>query len=310
MTTALYTHHSSLDHDTSPGHPERTERIATVYAALDGAGFAGLERREAPAASAGELGRAHRGDYVARTLDQVPAAGFSRLDPDTVISPGSGAAALHAAGAIIAAVDDVVAGNADNAFCAVRPPGHHADAGRAMGFCLFNNVAVGTMHARHAHGLQRVAIVDFDVHHGNGTQAMFENDPDTLFASTHQYPHYPGTGAAGETGVGNVFNAPLAAGAGGGEFRAAMEERILPALRRFAPAIVFVSAGFDAHARDPLASLNFEEADYEWATRKLMEIADEFSGGRLVSTLEGGYDLEALGSSVQAHVGALMAARR
>lgn len=306
MTTGLYTHPSSLDHDTSPGHPERIERIATVYATLDGAGFAALRRREAPPASVGELGRVHRGDYVTHTLERIPAAGFSRLDPDTVVSPGSGTAALHAAGAMIAAVDDVVAGHADNAFCAVRPPGHHAEAGRGMGFCLFNNVAVGAMHARHVHGLQRIAIVDFDVHHGNGTQAMFESDPDTLFASTHQYPHYPGTGAAGETGVGNVFNAPLAASSGGAEFRAAMEERILPALRGFAPAIVFVSAGFDAHARDPLASLNFEEADYEWATRKLMEVADEFSGGRLVSTLEGGYDLEALGNSVQAHVGALM----
>ncbi len=308
MTTALYTHPSSLEHDTSPGHPERIERIAAVNAALGGGGFAALDRRDAPAAPTDALGRIHDGGYVARALERIPAEGYARLDPDTVVSPGSGAAALHAAGAMIAAVDAVVAGDAGNAFCAVRPPGHHAEPGRGMGFCLFNNVAAGAAHARGAHGLRKIAIVDFDVHHGNGTQAMFETDPDTLFASSHQYPHYPGTGAAGETGVGNVVNAPLDPGTGGREFRAAVEGRILPALRAFAPEILLVSAGFDAHARDPLASLNLEEEDFEWATRRLMETADEFCGGRLVSTLEGGYDLEALAGSVQAHVGALMAA--
>jgi acetoin utilization deacetylase AcuC-like enzyme len=308
MTTALYTHESSLRHDTSPGHPEKIARIETVYAALSGDSYSALDRREAPLATVDQLSRVHNGDYVKLIMDNIPEEGYARLDADTIVSPGSGEAALRAAGAIIAAVDDVVAGKIDNAFCAVRPPGHHAEPERGMGFCLFNNVAIGAMHARAAHGLQRVAIVDFDVHHGNGTQAMFERDADTLFASSHQFPHYPGTGAASETGVGNVFNAPLAAGAGGTEFRDAMERTILPALRAFRPEFVFVSAGFDAHARDPLASLRFEEPDFEWATLKLKEIAGEFANGRLVSTLEGGYDLEALGNSARAHVDALMAA--
>ena len=306
MTTALFTHASSLEHDTSPGHPERIARIEAVNDALAGDSYAALARREAPLATKEQLQRVHVGGYVDLVLDNIPEDGYARLDADTVLSPGSGEAGLRAAGAIIAAVDEVVSGNADNAFCAVRPPGHHAEPERGMGFCLFNNVAVGAMHARAAHGLQKIAIVDFDVHHGNGTQAMFENDPDTLFASTHQYPHYPGTGGADETGVGNIFNAPLSANSGGAEFRAAMEEKILPALRDFKPDMVFVSAGFDAHARDPLASLNFEERDFEWATGKLLDIAAEFSGGRLVSTMEGGYDLEALANSVEAHTGALM----
>ena len=306
MTTFVYTHPSSLDHDTGAGHPERTARIETVYAALAGDSYASLERREARRASLDDLARVHESGYVRRSLDGMPASGRARVDPDTVVSPGSGEAALRAAGAVIDAVDEVASGNAGNAFCAVRPPGHHAEAGRGMGFCLFNNVAVGAMHARAAHGLRKVAIVDFDVHHGNGTQAMFAGDPGTLFASTHQYPHYPGTGAADETGVGNVFNAPLGAGSGGAEFRAAMDDWILPALRAFAPQMLLVSAGFDAHARDPLASLNLEERDFEWATRKLLDVAEEFADGRLVSTLEGGYDLQALGDSVQAHVGALM----
>ena len=308
MTTALYTHASSAQHDTGAGHPERIARIEAVNKALSGDSWSGLVRSDAPLATKEQLKRVHEGGYVDLVLDNIPVDGYVRLDPDTVLSPGTGEAALRAAGAIIAAVDDVVAGTADNAFCAVRPPGHHAEPKRGMGFCLFNNVAIGAMHARAAHGLKRIAIVDFDVHHGNGTQAMFEGDADTLFASTHQFPHYPGTGAASETGVGNIFNAPLAANAGGAEFRAAMEENILPALRAFAPEIVFVSAGFDAHARDPLASLRFEEIDFEWATRKLVEIAQEHASGRLVSTLEGGYDLEALANSVEAHAGALMGA--
>jgi acetoin utilization deacetylase AcuC-like enzyme len=308
MTTALYTHASSAGHDTGAGHPERIARIEAVNAALSGESWSGLVRSEAPLATTEQLKRVHEGGYVDLVLDNIPVDGYTRLDPDTVLSPGTGEAALRAAGAIIAEVDDVVAGSADNAFCAVRPPGHHAEPKRGMGFCLFNNVAIGAMHARAAHGLKKVAIVDFDVHHGNGTQAMFQADADTLFASTHQFPHYPGTGAASETGVGNVFNAPLAANTGGAEFRAAMEDKILPALRAFRPEIVFVSAGFDAHARDPLASLRFEEIDFEWATRKLVEIAQEHASGRLVSTLEGGYDLEALANSVQAHAGALMGA--
>ncbi len=307
MTTALYTHASSAEHDTGEGHPERIERIEAVNAALSGESWAALRRSDAPRATPDQLKRVHVGGYVDLVLDNIPEQGYARLDADTVLSPGTGEAALRAAGAIIAAVDDVVAGTADNAFCAVRPPGHHAEPQRGMGFCLFNNVAIGAMHARAVHGLKKIAIVDFDVHHGNGTQAMFEGDPDTLFASTHQFPHYPGTGAASETGVGNVFNSPLAANAGGAEFRAAMENSILPALRAFAPEFIFVSAGFDAHARDPLASLRFEEMDFEWATQMLLDIAGEHASGRLVSTLEGGYDLEALANSVQAHAGALVA---
>ncbi len=308
MTTALYTHPSSLEHDTGPGHPEKIARIEAVYAALSGDSYRALDRREAQPATLDQLSRVHRGEYVRTILENIPEEGYARLDADTIVSPGSGEAALCAAGAIVAAVDDIVAGTIDNAFCAVRPPGHHAEPDRGMGFCLFNNVAVGAMQARAAHGLKRVAIVDFDVHHGNGTQAMFENDADTLFASSHQFPHYPGTGAANETGVGNIFNAPLAAGAGSAEFRDAMERTILPAVRAFKPEFVFVSAGFDAHARDPLASLRFEDRDFEWATVKLKEVAEEFAAGRLVSTLEGGYDLDALGTSVQAHVNALMVA--
>lgn len=306
MTTALYTHPSSLEHDTGAGHPERIARIEAVNEALAGASWSALIRHDAPLATGYQLKRVHDGRYVDLVLDNIPEEGLARLDADTVLSPGTGDAALHAAGAIIAAVDAVAGGDADNAFCAVRPPGHHAEPRRGMGFCLFNNVAIGALHARAVHKLQRVAIFDFDVHHGNGTQAVFETDPNTLFASSHQYPHYPGTGATAETGVGNIFNVPLDANAGGMEFRAAMENQILPAARAFGPDIVFISAGFDAHARDPLASLRFEEEDFEWATAQLKDIAGEFAEGRLVSTLEGGYDLKALGNSVQAHVSALM----
>ncbi len=220
----------------------------------------------------------------------------------------SGEAALRAAGAVCAAVDAVVGGAARNAFCAVRPPGHHAERARAMGFCLFNNVAIGAAHARAVHGLDRVAVVDFDVHHGNGTQAIFAADADLFFASTHQYPFYPGTGGRDETGVGNIVNVPLAAGSGSDEFRQAMTGEILPALRGFAPDMVCVSAGFDAHVDDPLAQLRFTEDDYDWATREIAKAADECCDGRLVSTLEGGYDLAALGRSCATHVRALMAA--
>jgi acetoin utilization deacetylase AcuC-like enzyme len=229
-----------------------------------------------------------------------------RIDPETVMSPASGEAALHAVGATVAAVDAVMAGEAANAFCAVRPPGHHATPARGMGFCLFNNIAIAAAHVRTMHGVGKVAIVDFDVHHGNGTQDAFESEPSVLFASTHEYPLYPGTGAATERGVGNIFNVPLASGSGSVEFRAAMERVILPALRAFRPEFLLVSAGFDAHVRDPLASLRFEDADYAWVTARLVEIAGEFCQGRMVSTLEGGYDLTALGSSVAAHICELM----
>jgi acetoin utilization deacetylase AcuC-like enzyme len=306
MTTFLFTHPSAQQHDTGPGHPEHAGRIAAVLAALDGPAFAALHRREAPPAAREALHLVHHAAYVEDLLAAVPSEGLARIDADTVLSPASGEAALHGAGAVVAAVDAVLGGDAANAFCAVRPPGHHAEPGRGMGFCLFNNVAIGAAHARAAHGLDRVAIVDFDVHHGNGTQAAFAAEPSVLFASTHEYPLYPGTGAADERGVGNIFNAPLAPRSGSAEFRAAMQGVILPALREFAPELILISAGFDAHRDDPLATLRFETADYAWVTGVLGDIAAAFCAGRMVATLEGGYDLDALGACVAAHVGALM----
>jgi acetoin utilization deacetylase AcuC-like enzyme len=302
----LFTHPSSEEHDTGEGHPERADRIRAVREILGGAGFDALERREAPRAELDHIVRVHREHYVDAVLDAVPAEGIAMLDEDTAISPASGEAALRAVGAMVAAVDAVVAGEAKTAFCAVRPPGHHAEPARGMGFCLFNNVAIGAAYARAAHGLARVAVVDFDVHHGNGTQAAFQRDPSVLFASTHQFPLFPGTGAADERGVGNIYNVPLAPGSGSTEFRAGMEDIVLPALEAFAPELVLVSAGFDAHARDPLAALKLEEEDFAWITAKLVDIAGECCNGRIVSTLEGGYDLEALANSVAAHVGELL----
>jgi len=290
-----------------PGHPERPARLQAILAALEAERFQYLERAEAPLATREQLCRVHPQGYVQSILQSVPAAGLFALDPDTTLSPGSGEAALRAAGAVCAAVDAVVAGEVANAFCAVRPPGHHAEPGTAMGFCLFNNVAVGALQARAVHGLRRVAVVDFDVHHGNGTQAMFEGDPEAFYASTHQMPLYPGTGAASETGLGNICNAPLPPYAGSEEFRTAMESRILPALDRFRPDFLLISAGFDAHRADPLANLELEEEDFVWATDRLLAIADRHAGGRVVSTLEGGYDLDALAASAAAHVLALMA---
>ncbi len=306
MTTLLYSHAISAEHDTGPGHPERPDRIRAVIEALGAPAFDRLVRREAPRAEPGPIGRVHPEGFVERLLAAVPEEGLVRIDADTVVSPASGEAALRACGALIAAVDAVVAGEAETAFCAVRPPGHHAEPGRSMGFCLFNNVAVAAAHARAEHGLDKIAVVDFDVHHGNGTQAAFEHDKALFFASTHEYPLYPGTGAASETGVGNIFNLPLASGSGSKEFRTAVAEHILPALRDFRPELILVSAGFDGHERDPLATLRLVEADYAWVTREIREIAGELCGGRVISTLEGGYDLEALAASVTAHVLELM----
>jgi acetoin utilization deacetylase AcuC-like enzyme len=308
MSTQLYTHAVFLDHDTGPGHPERADRLRAVLQALEDGAFANLDRREAPRAEREQLLSVHAEAYVDAVLANVPTEGRVHLDPDTVMSPGSGEAALRAAGAVCAAVDAVMTGQAENAFCAVRPPGHHAEATRAMGFCLFNNVAVAALHGRARHGIERVAVVDFDVHHGNGTQHMFEADAGLFFASTHQSPFYPGTGSADERGVGNIFNVPLSAFSGSAEFRAAMEGTILPALRAFAPELLLISAGFDAHTNDPLAQLNFVEEDYAWVTRELLAVAKEHCQGRTVSTLEGGYDLAALGASAAAHVAALLAA--
>ena len=308
MATLLYTHPACLDHRPGSNHPETPARVSAVLDALSGPGFADLARREAPLAALEDIARVHDRDYVDAVLAAVPNNGRAFLDPDTALSPGSGEAALRAAGALIAAVEAVIAGEAANAFCAVRPPGHHAEQGRAMGFCLFNNVAIGGLFARERGGCRRVAVVDFDVHHGNGTQATFAADPELFFASTHQWPFYPGTGGADEIGLGNLVNVPLAAGAGSAEFRGAMRERILPALDRFAPDFLLISAGFDAHADDPLGGLRLADADYAWVTEELCGVAQRHGRGRVVATLEGGYDMAALGRCAAAHVAALMAA--
>ena len=306
MTTLLYAHPACLEHDPGRHHPESAARLRAVFDTLADPEFARLERREAPEATLEDLLRVHPRAHVERLLRSVPKSGHVGIDADTILSPASGAAALRAAGAVVAAVDAVAAREADNAFCAVRPPGHHAEPDRAMGFCLFNNIAIGALRARAAHNLHRIAVIDFDVHHGNGTQAAFEADSGLFYASTHQSPLYPGTGSASETGVGNIVNAPLRPMAGSREFRAAMSGHILPALDAFRPELMLISAGFDAHRSDPLAQLMLDEADYTWVTERLVEIADRHAGGRLVSALEGGYDLPALGASVAAHVRVLM----
>ncbi len=306
MTTFLYTHPACLEHDPGRHHPESPARLRAVLAALDDPEFARLERREAPEAALDDLLRVHPRRHVERILGAVPKSGHVGIDADTILSPASGAAALRAAGAVVAAVDAVVSKEADNAFCAVRPPGHHAEPQKAMGFCLFNNAAIGALRAREVHGLARVAVVDFDVHHGNGTQAAFETDGSLFYASTHQYPLYPGTGAASETGVGNIVNVPLRPMSGSSQFRLGMTQRILPALDTFRPDLMLVSAGFDAHKNDPLAQLLLDEDDYTWVTEKLLEIAYRHANGRFIATLEGGYDLAALGASVAAHIRVLM----
>lgn len=307
MTTRLYTHAACLDHDPGRLHPERPARLQAVLAALEGPDFAALERLEAPRAKRAQIGRVHDLDYVDMLLAAVPDVGRADLDADTTLSAGSGEAALRAAGAVCAAVAAAVRGEAKNAFCAVRPPGHHAEAAQAMGFCLFNNVAVGAAEAI-AQGLDRVAIIDFDVHHGNGTQAAFADDADLMYVSTHQWPLYPGTGSPAERGLGNIHNVTLPPQAGSHEFRHAYDARLLPALEDFRPELVLISAGFDAHSHDPLANLELGDDDYRWVTDELVWIADRHAKGRVVSTLEGGYNLAALARSARLHVRALMRA--
>ena len=307
MVTLLYSHEACFDHDTGQGHPERPARLKAVLSALGEEEFKALERREPPLASREQIARVHSEAYYDQVLAAIPEHGQRGLDADTIVSPGSREAALRAAGAVCAAVDAVMSGEARNAFCAVRPPGHHAEPERAMGFCLFNSVAVGALQARAVHRANRVAVVDFDVHHGNGTQAMFWDDPDLLFASTHQMPLYPGTGSPAETGcANNILNLPLHPMTGSAEFRAAMSQTLLPRLAKFQPDLILISAGFDAHDRDPLANLRFQEEDFGWATTEIMRVADSACGGRVVSTLEGGYDLDALAVSAAAHVRALL----
>lgn len=306
MATLYLTHKDFLEHDTGTGHPERSDRLRAVAAALDHDLFSDLIREEPPMGDMAAVAAVHPNSYIEAIEEAVPEDGLVRVDADTVLSPKSLTAVMRAVGAGMAAVDQVVEGKVTNAFCGVRPPGHHAEPQRAMGFCIFNIIAVAALHARAKHGAERVAVVDFDVHHGNGTQAMFWSDKDLYYGSTHQMPLFPGTGALGETGVGNIFNAPLSPGDDGDQFREAFETRILPSLDSFSPDMVLISAGFDAHRRDPLANIGLVEEDFAWATRKIGELAEKRSGRRVVSILEGGYDLEGLAKSVAVHVNVLM----
>ncbi|PHS26732.1 MAG: acetoin utilization protein [Robiginitomaculum sp.] len=305
MKTALFSHTDCLKHVEIPGHAEQRARLTAVLDALRAADLNLLEQ-DAPLAKREDLLRVHNKGYVDQILDNVPLEGWKQLDPDTAQSPGSALAALRAAGAVIAAVDGVVAGDFKRAFCAVRPPGHHARPGTAMGFCLFNSVAIAAKYARDVHGLARVAVVDFDVHHGNGTQEMFWDEPGLFYASIHQEGFYPGTGKADERGKrGRIINAPLPAGTDGAGWRQAYEDHIHPALQGFAPELVLLSTGFDGHRDDPLAQFNLRSADFAWITDKLVDLAKETANGRVVSVLEGGYDLAALGRCCAAHVRAL-----
>ncbi len=307
MPTLLITHPASLNHLNGTGHPERPDRIRAIESILEQEKFQSLVREQAPLAALETAALCHPMDYILEIKNAVPKEGLVQLDADTSMSPGSFEAALRAIGGTTLAVDEVVGKKAANAFVAHRPPGHHAETVRPMGFCIFNQAAIAARYAQKKHGLHRVAVVDFDVHHGNGTQEIFWKDPTLMYCSTHQMPLYPGTGAANERGEhDNIVNAPLRAGDGGEQFKAAMETRILPRLAAFGPELIVISAGFDAHKRDPLANLQFVEEDFAWVTRKIMEVADKTAQGRVVSVLEGGYDLEGLSKSAAAHVIALM----
>jgi len=306
MTTRLYTHPIYLEHLTPPGHPERPDRLRAIERVLEDERFSYLERVEPPMGDEVVILYAHPESYIEKIRRAIPEEGLARIDSDTSASPKSWEAALTAVGAATAAVDDVFTGQADNVFVASRPPGHHAEKTTAMGFCLFNNAAIAARHAQKKHGAERVAIVDWDVHHGNGTQDIFWDDSTVLYCSTHQMPLYPGTGAKDETGAGNIVNAPLSPNTGSETFREAFRSRVLPALDDFRPDLIIISAGFDAHHRDPLAEINLTEADFDWATGEVMERADRFASNRLVSLLEGGYDLHGLAFSVAAHVRRLM----
>ena len=299
MTTALISHPDCAEHVTPAGHPEQVARLAAVLDALEGMP---LLRVKAPLAAEDDLLRAHPQAHIDAIRAAAPTQGWRSLDADTHMSPGTLTAAYRAAGGVVRAVDMVLGGEAGNAFVAARPPGHHAERATAMGFCFFGSVAIGAKHALDHHGLERVAIVDFDVHHGNGTQDLVEDDPRILFCSTHQSPLYPGTGAAHEVGVDNVLNVPLPEGTGSKGFRDAMARLVLPRVDAFAPELIIISAGFDAHKADPLAGMNLTEADFAWVTGRLCDLADTHCAGRVVSSLEGGYDLAALGASAAAHV--------
>ena len=299
MTTALISHDDCLDHVTPSGHPEQVARLDAVLGAL---ADMDLLRVKAPLAAEDDLLRAHPKSHIDAIRTAAPTQGWRSLDADTHMSAGTLTAAYRAAGGVVRAVDVVMGGEAVNAFAAVRPPGHHAERQTAMGFCFFGNVVIGAKHALDHHGLDRVAIVDFDVHHGNGTQDLVEDDPRILFCSTHQSPLFPGTGAAHEVGVDNVLNVPLPDGTGSKGFRDVMERVVLPRVDAFSPQLLIISAGFDAHEADPLAGMNLTTEDFGWVTEKLCDLADKHCAGRVVSSLEGGYDLAALGASAAAHV--------
>jgi acetoin utilization deacetylase AcuC-like enzyme len=308
MTTLLITHdQSGLNHLTPPGHPERPDRLRALKEVFGQDRFDALKRVEASPAPLETIALCHPMDYIEALRQASPKEGIVAIDADTSMSPGSFEAAVRAVGGAVHAVNEVVGKRADNAFVCMRPPGHHTETVRPMGFCLFNTAAIAARYAQDHHGLGRVAVVDFDVHHGNGTQDIFWDDATAMYCSTHQMPLYPGTGAVSETGEKNtIVNAPLRAGDGGERFREAFESRILPRLRDFAPELMVISAGFDAHRRDPLANLQLVESDFAWATKVLMDIADKSAEGRVISVLEGGYDLEGLSQSAAAHVTALM----
>ncbi len=310
MTTALLTHPDGLGHDMGAGHPERPDRLRALIALFDGPGWEKLRRYEAPVGDRLAMERVHPPAFLDALLAARPGPGeLARLDGDTAMGHGTWAAVERAVGGACRAVDLVLSGEVDNAFSVMRPPGHHAERTTPMGFCFVNSIAVAARHAQATHGLSRVAILDFDVHHGNGTQDIFWSDPTVLYCSTHEMPLYPGTGAAGERGEADtIVNAPLRSGDGGEAFRAAITHRILPRLEAFRPQLVLLSAGFDAHRRDPLATLQFEAEDFAWITREMLALADRHASGRLVSVLEGGYDLEGLTLSAAAHVRTLMSA--
>lgn len=308
MTTLILQHDDCMAHDPGTGHPESSARLRAVLGAVRD--IDGTELLPAPLASHEQIMRVHAGEYWAQVVATEPTSGQVALDADTLLSPGSINAALRGSGAACFAVDQIFAGKARNAFCAIRPPGHHAEAGLAMGFCLLNHVAVAARHALAVHPVRRVAILDFDVHHGNGTQAIFEQSPEVFFASSHQMPLYPGTGYPDEVGCGNILNMPLQAETGGKEFRDAWAQLGLPALHAFTPDLILVSAGFDAHAGDPLAQLKLEDSDYAWITSAICEYAEKTCGGRVISVLEGGYNLEALAGAARAHVEILAHAGR
>jgi acetoin utilization deacetylase AcuC-like enzyme len=309
MKTLILHHDDCLRHDPGARHPERADRIRAVLSAIRN--MQGTELLPAPKASLEQISRVHDTEYWQRVIELEPGTDQHgedqvALDPDTFLSPGSIDAALRGSGAACFAIDQVFAGKSRNAFCVVRPPGHHAEGNLAMGFCLLNHVAVGARHALAVHGIKRVAILDFDVHHGNGTQAIFEQSPEVLYVSSHQMPLFPGTGRADETGCGNIVNLPLAPGDGSLEFRTAWSERGLPALHDFQPKLIIISAGFDAHQRDPLGQIELQDDDYSWITREINRYAQRACDGRVISLLEGGYDLEALASASRAHVEALI----